>query len=125
MINKKLNYNVLWYLVPLQIVFIIFGIKYITNKTDKVFNNYPSINYNEKLTTVIISIDDYKGTTLLKDKYGEKFSVRAWTFDKKRRGLYYYIEPGDSIARKSMSDTLFLFKEKSCETMVFNFQSIE
>lgn len=124
MFNKGFETKQLIY-VPIFLVgfvLLIILLNYIGKNT---FEKFPEIKCNEEINAIIEAMDKYKGTTLLKDKKGREFSIRAFNWDIKPNVLYYHLEVGDSITRQPNSDTLYLYKKKDSTVIEFEVQCLE
>lgn len=93
--------------------------------TDAQFKEYPLIESDQAVNSVVDETKVFKGTTLLKDINGRRFSIMAFNRSLKVSILHYNLEVGDSISRKSFSDTLFLFKLKKGEIIPFEVQCLK
>ena len=93
--------------------------------TDDIFKQYPLIKSGEPVNSIVVENKEYKGTTLLKDAGGKKFSIRAFNWDIKPNVLYYHLVVGDSISREPYSDTLYLYKKKNGNVIEFEVQCLE
>jgi hypothetical protein len=126
MSNKiDINIKVLWYLIPLLVISFIISVIVLNKHTANVFEEYPLLKSNEGINTIIIEPDVFKGTTLIRDSKGKNISVRAFNLDIKPNVLFYHLEKGDSIARKSNSDTLYLYKKNDGSVIKFEVQCLE
>lgn len=113
-------------LIPLAIIIVfIFLVFFGYNNASDIFDEYPDLKKHEPIYETIISVGDYKSTTLIKTKSGKSYGLPAYNRAKKRNELYYYLEVGDSLVHEPGSRLLYLYKKETGEKIRFELDFLE
>lgn len=117
----KLRINTKQLIILLILLFCIwlFAIYLDTKKGEKLRNEYPVLNINQRVDSRIKSVKKIRGGCFVTTQNEDKFLIHnSRNYKYKRPGIYENLSITDSISKKQNSDTVIIYKRNG-EIMFF------